>query len=261
MFTKEQRQILNDFSVQIYGSASRWAKDLANGKYRIPTGTKEVIDKVETVQFPPSRTGRRGQIMSRDKALEKKLITEEQVPTERTRQVQEFRDPAFEDLVKAFGQMVDSQKLSRLANDDLIQVLAYRYVTGGLAFSVSLITKEGEQYAKDLADSLKFCPEKYRDALSDRIATEEKPADGLPVDAIQFLTDVTFAATNASHAKELADDTLSKVDLIARNNSVPHQYTRMQTGDVVDKSNLKELATRRAKNKAAKASRKRNRVS
>lgn len=261
MFTKEQRQVLSAYSVQLYGTASRWIKELERGQFRIPTGTKEVKDEVETVQFPRTKKGRPGQIMSRAKALAKGLIKEEQVPLERTRQVQEFREPTYDDLVKAFEQMVDSQKIGRLSNDKLIQVLACRYVAGTLQFNVSLVTQEGEQYANDLADSLKFAPEAHRQALSDRIATTEKPADGLPVDAVQFLTDVTFAFNSPEAANELAEDALAKVDLTPPKSKIPFQFAQLQMGQAAKNVNPQVVAARRAKNKAARAARRRNRAS
>jgi hypothetical protein len=261
MFTKEQRQTLNAYSIQLYGSASRWVKELERGQFNIPTGTREVKDEVQTVQFPRTKKGRPGQIMSRTKALAKGLIKEEQVPLERTRQVQEFRDPTYDDLVKAFEQMVDSQKIGRLSNDKLIQVLAYRYVAGGLQFNISLVTQDGEQYAKDLTDSLKFAPEVHRQALTDRIATAEKPADGLPVDAVQFLTDVTFAANSPEAAKELAEGSLADVDLTPQKSKIPYQFAQLQMGVAAQNVNPKIVAARRAKNKAARAARRRNRAS
>ena len=258
MYTKEQRKTLSDYSVLLYGSSSRWLKELERGKYRIPTGTKEVKDQVETVQFP-GKAGKPGQIMSREKALSKGLIKEEQVPLDRTSQVQEFREPSYEDLLKAFEQMVDSRKLSRLSNDKLVQVLAYRYVNGGLPFAVALVAQEDEQYQKDLADSLKFAPESHKEALAGRIVTG-KPGDGLPVDAIQFLTDVTFASSSAEAARELAEDSLANVDLTPVRPELPYQFSQLQVGEAARSPNSKAVAALRAKNKMASKSRKRNRV-
>lgn len=256
MFTSEQRSHLNQLSKMLYGSESKWQKELDKGNFRIPTETIEVKETIDTVQFK----ARRGQIMGRLKAIALGLVKEDQVPTERTIKKQQYRDPTYEDMIKAFELMIDHQRIGRMPKQEVIQVLAYRYVKSTLEFKLSLVKGDADGYDKDLAELMQTVPEARREEIQALVVTEEKPADGLPLDAIQFISDFVFALNHEDEAKALADDSLQAVDVSPPKSKVPVQYLEtMSMKNNAAPIGAEERARRRAKTKASRLARRKQR--
>lgn len=270
LFTKEQRQKLNEFSKLLYGSESRWQKELAAGNFRIPTGTVEVKEQVETIQNR-NKDGRLGTVLKRSTAIRRALRSggqaaldkfNEAVPSERTRQVQQFREPSYDDLVSAFEQMIDSQKISKMPKEEMIQVLAYRYVKGVIQFPVSLVKRDVEGYDRNVDEILKTVPEARRQEIQDLIVTEEIPATGIPLDAFQFVSDFVFALNHETQALALATDSLNAVDISQQKSKVPYFFSQtltMTEGRKFSPSQKAAIEHNRAKAKAARKARRKQR--
>lgn len=260
LFTAQQRTALNQLSKTLYGSESKWMKLLAQGQFNIPTGTREQEEDVETVQLP-GKGGRKGTILKVATALAKGLINKDTVPAKRTRTITEFRAPTFEDMVKAFTTMIDAQKVSRLQDNDLIQVLAVRYVDKTLTFPLSLDVKDGPEYAKLFEELMALVPADRLEEIKALIPTVESPAKGLPVDAFTFVTDFLFALGNPAVAQAQAQEAVDSVDLTPKKPKIPHAMLRSLTLDGKTSAGVNPAtkAKRRAKNKLARKARRNNR--
>src|SRR5258705_11885009 len=68
MFNAQQREVLNGLSKQLYGTESKWAKELNKGSFNMPDGEEKVTEEVEQVQLP-GKKGKRGTILSRAKYI------------------------------------------------------------------------------------------------------------------------------------------------------------------------------------------------
>lgn len=259
LFTKDQRQKLNELSKALYGSESKWQKELNAGNFRIPVGSVEIAEERETVRLP-GKNGKPGQILGRAKAIALKIVTEEQVPAMYTRSIPQYRDPTYEDLLGAFDQMIDARKISLMPMSEVIQVLAYRYSRNELRFPVSLVKRDNDD--RNVDDLLKTLPEARRQEIQDLIVTEEKPASGLPLDAFQFISDFGFALNHETQALALVTDSLNAVDIQPPKQKVPHHM--LQSLAVAETKRKAEAARQklsgdRAKAKAARKARRRQR--
>ena len=260
LFTKDQRTALNQLSKTLYGSESKWLKLLEQGQFNIPTGTREEEEAVDTVQLP-GKGGKKGTILKVATALVKGLINGDTVPKTRKRTVTEFRAPTFEDMVKAFSTMIDAQKVSRLKDNDLIQVLAVRYVDKTLTFPLSLDVKDGPEYSKLFEDLLALVPADRLTEIKALVPTAESPAKGLPVDAFTFVTDFLFALGNPAIAQAQAQEAIDSVDLTPKKPAIPHAMMRNLSLDGGGKASVNPAvkAKRRTKNKLARKARRVNR--
>jgi hypothetical protein len=260
MFTKEQRAELSRLSVILYGTASKWQKLYDQGQFKIPDGTREIEEKVETIQFPRTKTGKSGQIVGLKKAIERDYVKEGVVPETRKRTVTDYREPTYDELVKALNLTMDAQRIAHLRDEELIQVIAHRYVKGELQFPVCLTMKDGPEYAQLVDEMMLSVPEARREEIKGLILAGDKKITGLPVDAFTFISDFVFALTQPDAAKAMAVDAVESVDLSEKKPKVPFQI--LQSLGVAAKAHNvspKDKAARRAKNKAARQARKINR--
>jgi hypothetical protein len=215
-----------------------------------------VTRKNESVQLP-GKNKKPGQIISLAKALERGLVNEGQVADEQAYSVQRYRDPSYEELVESMSDLVDGIKLSKLTQRDLTQVLADRYAKGSLKMDISLVKQDGDEYAKDLEKLIASAPEDKRAALTNLTQDETK---GLPLDACDFVADVIFAASYAQDSADLAERALSKVSgSLIQSSGAKASFGAVSFGKAPTPGLTSKVARRRAKNKAAAKSRRKNR--
>lgn len=211
MFTKQQRQVLNDLSLELYGVSSRWQKVFKDPSFRIPTEQRTEEGATQYVRLSNRKSGG-GTVMKRETALRLGKIKEDELPP-KGRIIVDGREPSFDEFVTTLKESIEVAKISVLSGDKLTQVLAQRYTTDRLPGRVDLITQADPQYTADVDALLKVLDEEKVKYLKSMQCTAQQRHGGVPVDALQFVSDVVFATNHPAEAAELVAESFGGVVL------------------------------------------------
>jgi hypothetical protein len=200
MFNKNQRTILNDLSLQVYGTESAWAKLLDEPKYQIVIGQKEMVGQ-KYVRYQ-TKDGKAGTIVKLETAISKYgyQATEEQLssPVVAT----ESRQATFEEMVQALTTTIEVALHSQLTPEERQHVFAELFSEGRLPYKLILELGDNEQTKESFEAQVNLIPEEKRLLIKDMLRKTEEEK-GIQVDAYGFASDVVFCSAHKKQAAEL----------------------------------------------------------
>lgn len=201
---RKQRDELNNLSLELFGSSSRWQKMVNNGSFRITVDRKELDGAKNYVQFQRGVHDKRpGTVMTLDKARNRGV---EQENTKVYKNV--TRLPTFEEVKAGLQKSLEMSLMSRMTAEELSAVLAYDLVLERLEYRFQLNTKDAKP--EEIEQLIGKCPEKVQDVLKNSIKTADNDVSGIPLDTVTFLSDVIFALNHRDAARDLYEKSFSE---------------------------------------------------
>lgn len=208
MFDRKQREVLGKLSLAIWGSESKWKKLYDRGALDV-ADVKEVEEKVDQVQVNNSKKGR-GTIYNVKTAPEKVLKSLGDIPE--TVKVNKYtrRKPSFQEAVDALSDLARSVLYSYLNPAQLVNVLAVDF-NHNENMKLNLVKEDTENYKKDLEDLLSTLPGDVREKL-------DLFNEGIPVDAVEFVSELIFVRNHPAQAREIYDSNLDLAQTLHKEN-------------------------------------------
>lgn len=199
-FSKQERKILNDLSMQLFGSSSKWQKLLNVPEFRVVIGVEENPNAQKYVSLANSKkNGSSGTVIRLEKAIEKGLFKSEkgeknleEIMSKNVKNVKS-RTPTFEELRDALIDNIDIQKLSMCDKHELATIVAYRIIKNTLNLTIVLDITEEEKV--DFDQILSSLPEELQEKIKKYIPDkdQEKNPNALPINGLEMIKEIVYA--------------------------------------------------------------------
>lgn len=202
MFSKQQRDRLNQLCTELYGVAGKWRKLMDDPKFKKVVEVYEDPDAPTYVQVM-TRKGRPGTIFRTETAIKRGIVKPDYKPqvVKKTKTV----DLTFDEFIHALESSLESVYISYMDTHAQTLVLAKQFMDDALTYNISLIlTDENKETVSELTALLKDeALQKRLEAFTvDATGDKEPQIPGLPLDPEQFLTNLVFVKNHKDSSLE-----------------------------------------------------------
>lgn len=197
MFTRAQRNRLQDLSLQVLGAETAYVKLLKDPQFQVLENVKEVFEPFyyDSVNEINSRTGKRS-----DRVVRKLYPTDKPIPK---KLIPVYREMTFDELESALiaaSEMKGFQAINEIDTKNgssvLYETLVTRYRDGTIINKPYLFVPEADRPEFDV--SFEMLPQEQKDVLKPYVVPNSPKNGSFVVDGVKFVDELVFQNSNHS---------------------------------------------------------------